>query len=194
MKNILSAAAIALAFAVSVSAQATPPTQSPSPTTDQKASKAHKMDSKGSRSVTLTGCLRQGDTPDSFALENAEVNESGRGGATPGSTATGSSSAAGTGTSTGMSAGMSPSDLGAVKLIASADIDLKEHVGHQVQVSGTMSGMTKDKSSTTSSDTTGSGSSASSSSATGTSGTAKDKGAHTVRVRSLKHISETCSK
>jgi hypothetical protein len=204
MKKILSAAAIALAFVVSAAAQSTPQTTpqpgTSSPEPSQKSSKAHKMGSM-SHNVTLTGCLQQGETPDSFELENVQMTQKGTGGSSSSEPATGSTSATGSGTSSGMSAGMSGKDMGEVKLMASPDISLKEHVGHQVEVSGTMTGrgMMKDKSSTTSSDTMGSGSSASSSSAAGTSGTAKDKdtgkeGEHTLRVQSLKHISESCSK
>jgi len=170
MKNILSTAAIALAFAVSVSAQATPPTPSTTPTTDQKTSKAHTMGSAASKSVTLTGCLREGDTPNSFQLENAEMSKA--------TELSGTS-----GTSTGMAAAMAGNDVREVKLVATADISLKEHVGHQVEVTGTLSGM---------------GRGMMKDNATGTSGTDKDKdkdkNARTLTVRSFKHVSETCSK
>lgn len=189
MTRILSAAAIALAFTVGAGAQS----QS-YPDTTKKSDKAGKMSSK---TVTLTGCLREGESPDTFALDNVKMSGETHHGTTGASTPSSSGTAGSTASSSASGASSSMSDLGKVKLLATADINLKEHVGHEVQVSGTLSGMDKmkDKSSTTSSDTTGSGSSASSSSATGTSGTAKnqDKDAHTLKVRSLRHISETCT-
>jgi hypothetical protein len=164
MKRIISAAAIALAFTVAAGAQ-TPESQSP--TTTKKSAKAGKMSSKP---VTLTGCLREGETPDTFALDNVQASE------TTGMEHKGTAGGTATATSPAVA-----EDMGQVKLVSTADISLKEHVGHKVQVSGTMTGaMMKDKSS---------------SSATGTSGAAtdKDKGAHTLKVRSLRHISETCT-
>lgn len=185
MKQILSAAAVAFAFTVCVSAQATPPAQSPAqpnptkPNTadTQKPPKGHVM--KTPATVTLTGCLREGSNPDTFQLENPQV----------GST-TGSSTPANPPSAAGMPAG----DLGAVTLVASPDIDLKPHVGHRVEVRGTMAGMESKgkKKGASTSDTMGSAGSASSSSATGTSGAGKSA-AHTLKVRGLNHISDTCS-
>ncbi len=184
MTRILSTAAVALAFTVALGAQSTPQSQYPSQpsttkqTTKQKTTKTAKT-TASSKSVTLAGCLREGDTPNSFALDNVQVSG-------PGSEPKES----------GVPSGM-PGEMGQVKLVATADINLKEHVGHQVELTGMLTPaktMTKEKSSTTTSDTMGSGSSASSSSATGTSG-AKEKGANaeTLKVRALKHISETCT-
>lgn len=220
MKKILSAAAVALAFAVSASAQATTPSQSPSQTQPSPSStagqkvhkgKATRHDEAGMKptTVTLTGCLRQGSTPDSFELDNAQVSsaempsmhtEHSGAAPEPSTSATQPSSqptspAAGSQAGTSASAGMMTGELGNVKLVPSADIDLKDHVGHKVEVRGTMAasagrGMARDKESATS-DTMGSGTSASSSSATGTSGSSKD--AHTLRIRSFRHISDTCS-
>lgn len=210
MKQILSAAAVALAFTASMSGQATPPsssqTQSTAPSAGQTSSKAHKKMSSKSSVVTLTGCLREGDTPGSFELQNVEVASMSRSDASsmhgehPGSEAASSSASSSSASGGGTSMGMSGEDMSTVKLLATSDIDLKPHVGHRVEVRGSMAGpdsgkMTRDKSSATS-DTMGSGSSASSSSATGTSGADRDaskQNAHTLRIRSFRHISESCS-
>ncbi|HEX7069755.1 MAG TPA: hypothetical protein VF190_03070 [Rhodothermales bacterium] len=179
MKQILSAAAVSLAFAVTVSAQATPQSQSSSqspPSSSASGQKSEKSQKKTASSVTLTGCLRQGADPNSFELQNVQMTGSSASSASSG-TSTSASSTAGTGTSTGMSAGTSGNEMGSVKLIVSDDIDLKPHVGHRVEVRGSMAnGMMKDKG------------------ATGTAG-GKDKEGkeRTLRVRSLRHISETCS-
>jgi hypothetical protein len=98
---------------------------------------------------------------------------------------------------------MTGGEMGSVKLMANADIDLKDHVGHKVEVRGTMMDnagkssktMARDKGTSTG-DTMGSASSASPSSATGTSGSTSDtsgQGTHALRVRAFRHISESCS-
>lgn len=205
MKQILSGAAVALAFAVAVSAQTTPPTTSqpsssqPAPAAAPKTQKKapHQKMSPGASTVTLTGCLREGQTPDTFHLEHAQIAGS------PEGTSGQPASQAGTSTTTGA---LSESEVSNIAL-ASGDIDLKAHVGHQVEVRGTLTSgspkmMTKDKGSPATSDTMGSGTTASSSSATGSSGTsatgtsgekaAPGGKAHTLRVRSFRHISDTC--
>lgn len=216
MKKILSAAAVALAFVVSASAQATSPTPSQSqsqPTTSpapaqktHRSSTAHKTSSAASI-VTLTGCLRQGETPGSYQLDNAQMTSSTssstveQGSQTGASTSTSASATTGSGTSAGMSSGMSGSEMGSVKLMASADIDLKDHVGHKVEVRGSVvndagksSKTTAKDKGTSASDTMGSGSSASGSSATGTAGTANpDQASHTLKLRGFRHISDSCS-
>jgi hypothetical protein len=172
------------------------------------------MSSKAAN-VTLSGCLREGSTANTFELQNVHMADSSAmspgerhpdtagSSAAPSSTA-GQTSPSGTGASTGMSGGTPGSDMGPVTLLASADIDLKEHVGHQVEVRGTLSGgpsKTKDKGTGSASDTMGSGSSASSTSATGSSGTGTTgtagadsaKNAHALKVRSLRHVSDSCS-
>lgn len=193
MKQILSVTAAAFAFTVCVSAQATPPSQAPSqpnpkpPAADtQKRPKGHDS-MKAPATVTLTGCLRQGDTPDTFQLENPQMTS-------PAAPPSASAESGSTATKPSSSAGMPTGDLGAVTLLASADIDLKPHVGHRVEVRGTMAGMplkgqgtAKDKG-----DTMGSAAGASSSSATGTSGPGK-AASHTLKVRGLNHLSDTCS-
>ena len=211
MKKILSAGAVALVFAVTAGAQTTPSTASqsqpasPSAGHHQSPSKAHKMSSKASI-VTLTGCLRQGENPNSFKLENAQMTGTAsssaeqQGSSSGSNVSTSASATSGSGTSTGMSAGMSGTDMGSVTLMANADIDLKDHVGHKVEVRGTMvpskSGkahgtMTRDKGTATS-DTMGSASGASSTSATGTSGSNQES-AHALKVRGFQHISDSCS-
>ncbi len=170
MRTVLFAAAIAFAFAISASAQATNPQPTPP---EQKTTKTQKMSSSG-KAVTLTGCLREGDTPNSFQLDNVQMS---------GATSEKATKEHGT---TGTPPGMASSEMGIVRLVGAGNVNLKEHVGHTVQVTGLMTGrgMAKEKPSSPTSDTMG---------PTGTSGTPKPE-EHTLNVRSLKHVSETCTK
>jgi hypothetical protein len=170
MTRCLPACLIAVAFAaVGVSAQY--PEQKP----------ADKQAPAKSAQVTISGCVREGDTPNTFFLANVDANALA---AHHGSGATGTS-------------GMPPAPAGSsatapntttVLLLTTADIDLKKHVGHKVEVSGQIAPTKPEPGSA------------------GTAGTPttdttareadKDKSkmhAHKLNVRSVKHISETCS-
>ena len=100
----------ALAFAVGLAAQTPAPAgQSPSKP-DQSAA--------ADKSITLKGCLRAGDTPDTFVLANAS----------PASETAGTAGTAGS--------AIKGKD---VRLIGSpAGMNLKEHVGHIVEATGTI--------------------------------------------------------
>lgn len=164
MTRCLPACLIAIALAaVGVSAQY--PEQKPS---------EKQMPSKSGQTVTITGCVREGDTPNSFLLANVDPKALA---AQPGTAGT---------------AGTPPPPAGAaataaattsVLLISTADIDLTKHVGHKVEVSGMIAPAKPEAG------------------AAGTAGTPtteaeKDKSkapAHKLTVRSVKHISESCS-
>ena len=110
MKRVFAGTCLAALFAVGLSAQdpsQRPPSQAPAA-------------DKDSKSVTFTGCVRAGDSPNSFILANIKADDKAKSGAT--------------GTSGGMA--KAPDQ---VKLIASGDTKLSEHVGHQVTVTGTLS-------------------------------------------------------
>jgi hypothetical protein len=162
MTRCIPACVVAFALAaVGVSAQY--PEQKP----------ADKMSGKTAQSVTITGCVREGDTPNSFVLANVDPNAlSGH----QGSSATGT---AGTPSAPAASAA-GAANTATVALISTGDIDLKKHVGHKVEVSGTIAPGKPE-------------------SGAGTAGTpsadtaAKDKQAHKLNVRSVKHVSESCS-
>jgi hypothetical protein len=108
MKRVFAGSCMAALFAVSLAAQ-DPTTQKPS-----SSSQAAGAD----KSVTFTGCLKQGDSPNSFILANIKADDKEKGGAT------GTTGAA-----------KAPDQ---VRLIASGDTKLSEHVGHQVTVTGTL--------------------------------------------------------
>lgn len=76
MKRVFSATCFALVCAVGLSAQTAPKPQDTKPATDtsqaamDKDQKA-KPSAPAEKTVTLTGCLRAGDTPNSYVLANA---------------------------------------------------------------------------------------------------------------------------
>jgi hypothetical protein len=116
MKHALTAIVVAAAVAVGLAAQTPAPAKSSSYT------------------VTLTGCLRQGDTADTFTLANVQwdrgASHTGTGGESAVGTA-GSSAGSTKETKSGTAIG---SDT--VQLTPSGDVDLKSHVGHKIQVTG----------------------------------------------------------
>jgi hypothetical protein len=121
------------------------------------------------KTVTITGCVKEGDTPNSFVLSNVDP-----------SSLPGASGATGTTGTPPAPAGSSATAT--VQLSSTADIDLKKHVGHKVEISGSIAPAKPE------------------SGAAGTAGTppeaGKDKGmahAHKLNVRSVKHVSESCS-
>lgn len=179
MTRCFTACLIALSLAAGVSAQY--PEQKPA---DKQ------MPSKSPPTVTIAGCVREGDTPHSFFLANVD------------STALAAQHVPGaTGTS-----GMPPAPAGStatapntttVLLISTADIDLSKHVGHKVEVTG-MVAPTKGepaKPGTGAAGTAGTPGTPT----TDTTARAAEKDtdkrahAHKLTVRSVKHISETCS-
>jgi hypothetical protein len=111
MKRVFAATCLAAAFAVGLSAQQPP--QTPSQTADKD------------KTVTLTGCVRAGDQPGSFVLANAKPDDkapsaTGTSGTTPAPDTKGLENAT-------------------LRLIgAPASVNLSEHVGHTVQVTGTV--------------------------------------------------------
>jgi hypothetical protein len=127
--------------------------------------------SKSAQTVTIAGCVREGDTPNSFVLANVDASAL----AAPGATGTAGAPPAG-----------SPSTaMTTVQLVSSADIDLKKHVGHKVEISGTIAPAgaagTSGTPSTPPSDTTAREADKD-----------KSKQAHKLTVRSVKHVSESC--
>jgi len=100
-------------------------------------------DEKGQKhTMTVTGCLREAP---GAAGEYELTNAGGEKGSTAGSAATST-----------------------YKLTATSSVNLKEHVGHKVEIKGTMSGSEKSPTSTATS------------------------GMEKLEVTSLKHISPTC--
>ena len=77
MKRFIPTACLAAAFAVGLSAQTPSPApagQPPSPApAGQPPSSAPQAQASGGKNVTVTGCLKAGDEPGSFALSNVKT-------------------------------------------------------------------------------------------------------------------------
>ena len=134
--------------------------------------------SKKSKEVKLTGCLQQGSNPDEFVLMNATKE----GDMDLSKGTSGSSGGEQTGSS-GMQSEHASMDVELVP--ASSRLDLKKHVGHRVEVSGTLEAKDEGGQSSTSSQ--------------GTSGeageTARPQGtspAQRLKVTSIKHLASSC--
>ncbi len=157
MKRVFTSTAFALFCAAGLAAQ-TPPA-------DQKKAEPAKSYEK---TVTITGCLRAGETPNSFVLTNVKDDASSKTASTPSTPSTPPSTPPAT------SSSMASGD---VKLIgAPASLDLSKHVGHTVAITGSWSPAGK------------------SSQPTGTSGAAgaAASSARSFNVKSMAHQSETC--
>ena len=93
--------------------------------------------------MTYTGCVQEGTTPGTFTLTNVSTT-----GGTSGSSSgagTGTSGTSGTGTSGPRAAAAragtsSEASMGTMtyELVPAKGVELKAHVGHKVQVTGTM--------------------------------------------------------
>ncbi|MGH9313253.1 MAG: hypothetical protein ACRD09_13515 [Vicinamibacterales bacterium] len=177
MTRCFTACLIALSLAAGLSAQY--PEQKPA---DKQ------MPSKSPQTVTIAGCVREGDTPNSFFLANVD----------PTALAAQHSTGA-TGTS-----GMPPAPAGSaatasntttVLLISTADIDLSKHVGHKVEVTG-MVAPTKGEPAKPGTGAAGTAGTPTTDTTARAAEKDTDKSkahAHKLTVRSVKHISETCS-
>lgn len=136
MKRVFTATCLAASFAVGLAAQTTG-TAGAAATTSQDPQATGQ---RGGGPRTVTGCLRAGDTAGSFMLTDVQGLGGGRqggtgttaGGTTPG--ATGATPGAAT---AGVTQGGPPMSL---MLTADASVDLKAHVGHKVEVTGTVAG------------------------------------------------------
>ena len=112
MKKVIAGTFAAALLAVGVAAQ-TPqaPPQNPPMQEAKDAAKA----------LTVTGCLKAGDTPDSFTLSDLKWKED-----------------KAVGTSGAVTPGAPPVASTSLKLIPSASTKLNDHVGHTVEVTGTI--------------------------------------------------------
>lgn len=109
MKKVFAGTFAAALLAVGVSAQ-TPPQNPPM----QEAKDAAKA-------LTVTGCLKAGDTPDSFMLSDLKWKDD-----------------KAVGTSGAVTPATPPVAATSLKLIPSASTKLSDHVGHTVEVTGTI--------------------------------------------------------
>src|SRR6185503_15047829 len=164
MKRLMTSTCLAAAFAVGLAAQSTSTGTSGQETRGQG----------GPRPVTATGCLRAGDTAGSYMLTDVQMQGGGRrGGDTTGTTATGGTTGGSTGggggttASGGQGRGNMPTSL---MLSPAADVDLKPHVGHKIEVTGTMMARGGQGAGGTTGGTTGGGTTTGSTTTSGTTG------------------------
>jgi hypothetical protein len=188
MKRTILATCLAGACAVALSAQTptqqTPPT-STSGTTGATTSQDTTQRSRGGP-MTLTGCLKAGDTAGTYMLTN--VQGMGRRSGTAGTT--GDTTGAG-GTTAGGSTTSSAGGANQVMLNAASDVDLKPHVGHQIEVTGTPArggAGTTAGGTTTGGDTTGGATAGGATSTTGQTG----RTPRSMNVTKVRMISDSC--
>jgi hypothetical protein len=187
MKRVFLAACLASACAVGLSAE-----QTPSTTTAQS-----ERQGRMGGPMTLTGCVKAGDTSGTYMLTNIQRNDAGMGsGAT---TTGGATTTAGGATTTGGGSGMGQGmgrGMGQVMLNASgSDVDLSAHVGHKVEVTGTMSGgrgRMAGGAATTTGEAAGSTTTSGAAGATTTAGQGGGRGMRSMAVTSVKMISSDC--
>jgi len=201
MKRLLLTTGFAAAFAAGLAAQATTGTsgtaQDPQTTTGGQ---------RGGGPRTITGCVRAGDTAGSYLLTNIEGMGGRRGGdATAGATTTGGTTTgtATTGTTAAGDQGRGPGGPMTLMLAADSSVDLKPHVGHKVEVTGTLAGgrgqggaTTGTGTATGTGTTTGGGTTTGTATATGTSATTtggQGRGMRSMTVTAIKMVSESCS-
>jgi hypothetical protein len=132
--------------------------------------------------MTITGCLKAGDTAGTYTLTN--VKGMGRPAGTTGDTAGAPGATAGATTSPESG----KSGMNEVTLTAGSTVDLKPHVGHQIEVTGTPVRAGAGGATTTGAagDTTAAGGTT-----TATSGQT-GRGPRSLNVTSVKMVSDTC--
>lgn len=115
MKGVFAGTCLAAAFAVGLAAQDPPQTQPP---TGQPGAQAQEQ------TITLKGCVRAGEEPNTFVLADAKLEDKDQ----PGAVGT-----------TGREELARDIEQKSVRLIgAPASVKLSEHVGHTVEVTGTL--------------------------------------------------------
>ena len=214
MKRFFTATCLAATFAVGLAAQSTATSGTAGTATGQDPQAAGQ---RGGGPRTVTGCLRAGDTAGSYMLTDVTMQGGGRRGGDAASTGAGTAagSTAGAATSADPQAGRATAPT-SIMLNAASDVDLKAHVGHKIEVTGTMAGGrgrggdaagsatgTATGTGTTGSTATGAGTTASGSatgtatgtgaSASGGGGQAGGRGPRSMTVTSVRMVSESCS-
>jgi len=195
MKRVLTATCFAMACAVGLAAQQT--TGTTCTTEDQGGGQGR----GGPR--TVTGCLRAGDTAGTYTLTDIQMGNR----ATTGTTAAGGTTTTG-GTTATTGGGEGTAATGgqrqmptSLTLNPESGVDLKAHVGHKIEVTGTMAGGRRggDTSGGTTggstATTTGGGSTTAGGAAgqTTTGGGQGQGGMRTLNVTSVRMISESCT-
>lgn len=194
MKRIANGFCAAATFGLVATLSAQTPQTSPTGTTGTAGTTAEIADQRSSsrdmnKEVTVTGCLAR-DPHGMFTLNNAMIETSPSTSTTTGTTS--STSTSSTTTSTTANTTTTADSRRTDKTAAAWQLDgstaeLEKHVGHKIQVSGSVAN---------SGGTTGGNPTASTSTATGTSGTATGSTAsmeHKLNVKSVKMLSSSCS-
>jgi hypothetical protein len=175
MKRVITGTFLAATFAVGLSAQSTPSTTPSTPSTSPSSpsSQTSSASSDAAKAVTVTGCLKAGDTADSFILSDLKFGDK------KGSESVGTSGSA--------AAPAAIASATTLKLKPGAS-KLTDHVGHTVEVSGTVadkaSSGASSPSSTSPSGAASPGSASSSASASS---------APALDVKSVKMVSSSCT-
>jgi hypothetical protein len=131
MKRVLTGTFLAATFAVGLSAQA--PTPSTTPSSPSPSAQSPGYEAKDSaKAVTVTGCLKAGDSADSFILSDLKFTDK----KAPGAVGTSGSAPAPAAIASATTLKLNP---GASKLT--------DHIGHTVEVTGSVG--TKSESSAT---------------------------------------------
>ena len=180
MRRVFMATCIAAACAIGLSAQQTG--------TSTTAQSGHQGRMGGP--MTVTGCVKAGDTSGTYMLTNIQRGDTGMGsGAT--TTAGGATTTAGSGAATGQGMGRGMSQI---MLTSAADVDLSAHVGHKVEVTGTVSGGRGRPSSGAATTTEAGGTTTAGSASAGAAGTTGEQGhaMRTMNVTAVKMISTEC--
>lgn len=188
MKHLIAttAAASVLAFAVSAGAQ-TPATTDQQQTTTQSSTQTQtqtqtKMQAEGS-STTLTGCLQTAPGDASTYVLNILPAE--------GAAASASTATAGTTGTTSSSTTMKMDAAKHYRVTAPAEINLKPHVGHKVEIVGSVAATSGSTGSATASTTQST--QAGTETKTQSSTASMDlKAAPQLTVKSIKHVAASC--
>lgn len=169
MKRVLTGTFLAATFAVGLSAQspATPQTATPQTSTPQyQPSMQEPKDA--AKTVTVTGCLKAGESPETFILSDLKWSEKAK--------SPDASVAVGTSGTTVPAAVASATTL---KIIPSPATKLIEHVGHTVEVTGAINDKDKiDRDATTT---------------TADPAATRPPSGPSVVARNVKMVSETCT-
>jgi hypothetical protein len=212
MKRVLTATCLAASFAVGLAAQSTGTAGTPTAgTAGTTAQDPQPGQGRGGGPRTVTGCLRAGDTAGSFMLTDVVMQgRAGAGDPAPAGTGTAGAGATAGGATAGGGQGGPPTSI---TLTADSGVDLKAHVGHKVEITGTpagggrrggagagttgtATGTTAGTGTTASGTATGTGTGSTSGTGTaGATGTGQGggRGPRAMTVTSVRMISESCS-
>jgi len=208
MKQLFTATCLAATFAVGLAAQSTGTAGSTAQ--DPQAAGGQ---GRGGGPRTVTGCLRAGDTAGTYMLTDVQMQGGGGAGAAGTTAAGGTTAGTATGGTTAGTQGRGGAP-GSIMLSADSSVDLKAHVGHKIEVTGTMAGggrrggdgattatatgTTTGGSGTATATGTGSTSGTGTSGATGTTtgqaqGQGGGRGPRSMTVTNVRMVSESCS-